>query len=230
MPGDTPRDPLLHVLDRHGVGVRRVRYRANRSVLLSVSVDGETLNSHECFRDAPGPILEAIARFLRARRGSAGQREALAVIRDWEGARRGIARVRASRAPRRAGPGPGAAVQVLQGLFDRFNRERFHGCLPAVPLRISRRMSRSLGTIACEQAGSGRVVRGITISADLLVQGNEAVLLDTMLHEMAHAEAWLEHGHRGHGAVWRRIAVRVGCSPRARTEARIRRVGRKPGR
>jgi hypothetical protein len=187
-------------------------------VLLSVSVDGETLNSHECFRDAPGPILEAIARFLRARRGSAGQREALAVIRDWEGARRGIARVRASRAPRRAGPGPGAAVQVLQGLFDRFNRERFHGCLPAVPLRISRRMSRSLGTIACEQAGSGRVVRGITISADLLVPGNEAVLLDTMLHEMAHAEAWLEHGHRGHGAVWRGSrcgwAARPGPGPR----------------
>lgn len=111
----------------------------------------------------------------------------------------------------------------VRALFERYNRERFAGRLPPIPLRVSGRMTRSLGTISYEVEAHGRGVRGIAISDDLLLAGNEEFLVDTLLHEMAHAEAWLDHGHRGHGAVWRRIAERVGCSPRARTCEPVRR-------
>jgi predicted SprT family Zn-dependent metalloprotease len=68
------------------------------------------------------------------------------------------------------------------------------------------------------------------ISADLLLPANAEVLRDTLLHEMAHGEAWLRHGHRGHGKIWRRIAERVGCVPRALTQTRVARHRRNRGR
>jgi predicted SprT family Zn-dependent metalloprotease len=57
----------------------------------------------------------------------------------------------------------------------------------------------------------------IALNIDLMAEGSERQLRDTLLHEMAHAEAWLVHGERGHGAHWRRIARRLGCVPRACT-------------
>jgi predicted SprT family Zn-dependent metalloprotease len=90
-------------------------------------------------------------------------------------------------------------------------------------------MSRRLGQIRFLDGPPRRVVE-IALNADLMLEANEAQRLDTMLHEMAHAEAFLVHGHRGHGAVWRRIAGRVGCEPRACTAARIvRRRGTRRG-
>jgi predicted SprT family Zn-dependent metalloprotease len=87
-------------------------------------------------------------------------------------------------------------------------------------------MTRSLGTISYGEEGPARTVKEIAISADLLVPENRAVLEDTLLHEMAHAEAWLRHGHRGHGPIWRRVAERVGCTPRALIHTRVRRRSR----
>jgi hypothetical protein len=213
-------DPVLATLAGRGSGIRNVRYRANRTVLLSVSRDGQTLNSHECFRAAPRGVLDAIATFLTARRGSAEQRRALDVIRGWEGAERALEEAR--RAPRRPPPRSGPGAGVLRDLFDGYNRDRFGGRLPSMPLRVSGRMTRVLGTISYEEVEGRRRVRGIAISADLLLVGNEAVLRDTLLHEMAHAEAWLEVGHRGHGRVWWAVAERVGCVPRAMSGERVR--------
>lgn len=226
MPADTLVDPVLAALREHGAAIREVRYRRNRSVLVSVSRDGRTLNTHECFRAAPPAVVEAIITFVVAPRRSARYRHALEVIRGWEGARQGLERVRRSRPPRATRAGRDDEVARLRTLFDRYNDERFGGRLPAVPLRVSRRMSRSLGTISYAGEDGVRSVRQITISADLLLPRNRAILEDTLLHEMAHAEAWLVHGHRGHGAIWRRVAVRVGCVPRAITEARVRRQRR----
>ncbi len=216
-------DPVLAALRARGAPVRQVRYRQNRSVLLSVSRDRRTLNSHECFRRAPPAVLEAVAAFVVSRPGSPEHRLALELIRGWEGARRAIEQVRRRLPPRR--PPSGAVDQVgrLERLYRALNCECFGERLPRVTLRVSRRMTRSLGLISYTQSGGDRAVREIVIATHLLLPGNEQVLRDTLLHEMAHAEAWLEHGHRGHGPVWRRIAVRVGCSPRARTEARVRR-------
>lgn len=220
-----PTDPLLKALRRHGSRIRDVRYRDNRSVLLSVSRDGRTLNSHSCFRDPPPPVLEAIVQFVVSRRRSDAQREAVEVLRGWDGARQALAQVRRRR-PRRCPQVDGPGTEPLRRLFDGYNRTRFGGRLPRIGLRISRRMTRSLGTITYATRG-GRAVRDIAISADLMLARNRQALEDTLLHEMAHAEAWLEHGHRGHGAPWRGIAERVGCTPRACTNVRIQRRRRR---
>lgn len=240
-------DPLLAALRGRRSRIRSVRYRANRTVLLSVSRDGRTLNSHSCFRDAPPEIAEAVAEFLTARRGSAPARRALEQLRGWEGTDRGLEAARRDRPRRSRRATDGPETGPLRELFDRFNRDRFDGRLPAVPLRVSRRMSRSLGTIrygpdgetaaggAAGPAGAAarprsdgepRSVREIAISADLLLPANRTALEDTLLHEMAHAEAWLRHGHRGHGRPWRRIAERVGCAPRATCRSPIARPRR----
>ncbi len=206
-------DPLLAVLRAHDSRIRSVRYRSNRTVLLSVSRDGRTLNSHVCFRNAPPEILGAVARFVTARRSSAAAARALDRLRTWEGTHRGLESARRQQ-PRRARPATdGPDTLPLRRLFRTLNRERFDDRLPEIPLRLSRRMTRSLGTIRYEPE-SGSVLE-IAISADLLLPVNRESLEDTLLHEMAHAEAWLEHRHQGHGRPWRRVAERVGCAPRA---------------
>jgi len=68
-----------------------------------------------------------------------------------------------------------------------------------------------------------RSVTEIALNVHLLLPGNGRALRDTLLHEMAHAEAWLRHGHRGHGRIWQRLAARVGCEPLACSEMRVRR-------
>jgi hypothetical protein len=188
-------------------------------VLLSVSRDGRTLNSHACFRGAPPEIVRAVVMAVSGR--GAVRRRALRTIRDWEGTHRGLDRARREKPPRGAAVDDGEAAP-LRALFDRFNRSQFGGRLPAIPLRVSHRMTRTLGTVVYSDGGP-RSVREIAIAAALLGAGNRDALADTLLHEMAHAEAWLEHGHRGHGGPWRRIARRVGCRPRARTDVRIER-------
>jgi len=218
-------DPMLARLRRRGAAIRRIRYRENRSVLLSLSRDGRTLNSHVCFRNAPPKVVDAIALFLRSRRGSPAYVRALETIRGWEGVRRGLERARRARPRRRTALSPPSHGDRLARLFDRFNRQRFRGRLPRIPLRISRRMTRSLGTISYG-TGRDRSVTEIAISADLFLPANQAVFEDTVLHEMAHAEAWLVHGHRGHGRAWREIAERVGCTPRALIRASVRRASR----
>ena len=193
-------------------------------MLVSVSKDGRTLNCHACYRDAPPEIVSAIVTVVTVRRNGGSRRAALRTLREWEGTRRGLARARRRKAPRRPGvDGPGTGA--IRALFRALNREKFGGRLPEIPLRVSRRMTRSLGTIRYgpgeRSTDPGRSVQEIAISADLLRDENRATLEDTLLHEMAHAEAWLLHGHRGHGRVWRRIARRVGCRPRAVNDVRV---------
>ena len=50
--------------------------------------------------------------------------------------------------------------------------------------------------------------------------------LDTLIHEMAHIEAWLLHNDGGHGDDWKRIARRVGCVDLACAGRGPRRRGR----
>lgn len=225
MPVATDSDRLLQGLRARGLAIRRVRYRDNRTVLLSVSRDGRTLNCHAAFRSAPARIVDAITVFLRSRRGTVEYRRALDRIRNWEGTRRGLERARRrgarQTARRLAGP-PSPEAAAVGRLFRQFNRAKFGGRLPEVPIRVSGRMTRSLGTISYGGRGEDRRVREIAISADLLDPANRPILEDTLLHEMAHAEAWLRHGHRGHGAIWRAIARRVGCTPSALIHTRVR--------
>ncbi len=104
------------------------------------------------------------------------------------------------------------------------NREWFAGLLPeGVTIRLSQRMVRRFGHVEYRRVRGQRVVAEIALNIDLMIEGNERPLLDTLMHEMAHVEAWVRCGHVGHGEPWRRIALRVGCEVNASSHMRIRR-------
>lgn len=208
---------------RGATRLRRVRFRPNRSRMLSLSADHTSLNLQECFRAAPGPVIDAIAEFVTATSNSSSFRRAVARMRRWwdgqegdDGAGRAGPLLRSCATPEQAA--------VVAALYARLNRRHFQGSLPAdVPLRVSDRMSRRFGHIHYARRSGQRVIVEIALNVDLFIRGNERHLEETLLHEMAHAEAWLEHAHRGHGPIWRAIALRVGCEPRACSRVRIRR-------
>src|SRR5690606_7279653 len=108
------------------------------------------------------------------------------------------------------------------------NQACFGGRLPPdIRIRLSNRMRRRLGQIRYDDAGPERAVLEIALNVDLMLHANDEHRLETMLHEMAHAEAYLLYGERGHGPRWRRIARRVGCEPRACSDVRIARRRRR---
>jgi hypothetical protein len=257
--GRDPAQRLLTELHARGVRqIRRVRFKHNRSRLLSVSRDGFTLYLDDAYRGAPGHVIEAIAGILSASRGSQSYRSAAAVLREWgtprqakrwqaaAGAGATGARMRSARdsgpsdecrGAAAVGPAPRSAAccatpaqrQFLAAAYRKLNEEHFGGRLPAdLPLRLSGRMRRRLGHVRYfVRPDGGREVVELALNPDLMLEGNEVELRATLLHEMAHVEAWLVHGDRGHGAAWKRVARTVGCEPRACTTAAIRR--RRPG-
>ena len=205
-------------------GIRRVRYRPNRSRLVSRSADRLTLNLHECFRGATEPVLDAIAAFLRGG-GRMEERLAIEVMRSWSdgqvpGDSFGVA-------ARSGSPSAGTREQMafLTAAYRHFNRARFDGHLPDnVSMRLSQRMIRRFGHVEYHRRRQdARAIAEIAINIDLLLEGNERPLIDTLLHEMAHIEAWIVHGHRGHGQPWERIAQRVGCEVNSHSHVRVRR-------
>lgn len=212
--------------ERGALAIRRVRFKLNRSRMISLSVDRRSLNIHECFRAASSDVLDAVATFIRAPARSADYRTAVQRMRAWwdgqvhiehHGATNGL-RPRACCATREQ-------HEFLMRTYARLNATRFGGLLPdGIPIRLSNRMSRRFGHV---YYGVGpnrvRLIEEIALNVDLMIEGNERHLLDTLLHEMAHGEAWLLHGHREHGPVWRAVALRVGCEPRACSMVRIRR-------
>jgi len=214
----------LHALRIRGVDdVHSVHFRANRSNLISISADRRRLNLHECFRAGGPDVLDAIAAFARARGSTLGYRQAIARLRRWHGAQ-----VRESDAASVRKPpaccGTLAQQHALAHFYRQLNRAHFTGALPELlPVRLSDRMRRRLGHVQYGTGSKQRTVTEIALNVDLLLPGNGRALRDTLLHEMAHVEAWLRHGQRGHGRIWQRIASRVGCEARACSEMRIRR-------
>lgn len=227
--------PLAHLDERgmlaalHGrgaVALKQVRFKRNRSRMISLSADHASLNLQECFRAAPGPVLDAIATFVTAPSHNAEFRRAVLRMRKWWDGQEGDDSADATSAPLASCATPEQAA-ALQTLYARLNRSHFGDRLPdAVPLRLSDRMSRRFGHIHYTRRDGRRAIAEIALNVDLFLRGNERHLEDTLLHEMAHAEAWLQHGERGHGAIWRTIARRVGCEARACTRVRIRRRAR----
>lgn len=213
---------LRTALRERGVdGVGRVVFKDNRTRLLSVSRDRRTLYLHRCFAGAPPAVVDAIATLVSARRGSTGTRRAAGVLRTWAAEHAPVPNTTPS--PGRCDGTPAQRAR-LRDRYAELNRTHFGGRLPAVPLRVSRRMRRRLGHVRCHRTEDGRrVVVELAMNASLFDEGNEAAFRETLLHEMAHVEAWLVHGHRGHGAIWKRIALRVGCEPRACTRIELAR-------
>lgn len=201
----------------------RVRFRPNRTRLVSLSADRTSLNVHSAFRSAPGDVLDAIAVFATAARAGTGYRRAIRRLRHWweRQTEDGVAEEPAARAECCGTP---AQRAFLAGAFAQLNRRHFGGALPAdIPLRLSARMSRRFGHIHYGRSRTDRTIDEIALNVNLMLPGNESHFVDTLLHEMAHAEAWLQHAHRGHGRLWRRIAERVGARPRACSDVRLRR-------
>ena len=101
----------------------------------------------------------------------------------------------------------------LQEFHRRLNAERFDGTLGAVAVRVSRRMRSRLGHYAPAQRGAPAE---IAISQRHLKRHGFAQALQTLLHEMVHQ--WQDESGLplGHGADFRRKALEVGITARAK--------------
>lgn len=227
-------DTMLRALVRRGCRkLADIRFKRNRGRIISLSKDGRTLHVHACFQDAPDEIVSAVVTFLKAGQRSYAYRESIRIMRDYFDAhgqkyaptsaeeedhrvRRDIDRL----------PCVGNSEQraFLREAFARYNSGLFGSKLPTVKLRLSDRMRSRLGHIRYHTTSTEeRIVLELAINIHLMLPGNEAVLLDTLLHEMTHMEAWLMHGERAHGPQWKAIAKRVGCEATACSTQRIRR-------
>lgn len=219
----TPSQFLQALHLRGATQVRRIRFRDNRSTVWSLTRRGTVLNLHDAFQDAPPAVLDAFATLAKEGGiGSAPSRKAAARVQSWPPLASAMRESRARYAERRramATPlhccGTEDQREYVRRLFLYFNRTRFAANLPDdLPLRLSRRMKSALGHMRPGRAGDGtRYVAEIALNVDLLLEGNGATRIDTLLHEMAHAVDFLETGNRGHGPSWRAWARRVGCRP-----------------
>jgi hypothetical protein len=215
-------EELCSALRARGLGtLEEVVFRPNRTRLISLSADRRRLNLHECFRSAPSRVLDAVAAFASAPARSRAFKAAVEKMREWhEGqvAEYGLGEPLVS-------CGTSEQVQYLCEVYAQLNATHFNDGLPRdLPIRLSDRMSRRFGHVSYARTTRGdRKVAELALNIDLLLPGNEKALVDTLLHEMAHVEAWLVHGHREHGRIWRTIARRVGCEAKACTHMRLRR-------
>lgn len=230
---------LLERLHAHGATrLRTVALRPNRSTLWSLTRRGRMLNLHRAYAAAPESVVAAFALLARTGgRGGSEVQEAAQVVRSWPPVLEAVGRLRRKAVEaRRRNPSRAAAScagtpeqrALLREGYQHLNRCRFDGRLPgAMALRWSRRMRRSLGHLRrLPDTDEGRAVEEIALNLDLLLADNEALLRDTLLHEMAHVAAWIFDGDPGHGRAWRRWARRVGCSDRRCHEGTWR--GRSP--
>lgn len=209
----------------------RVRLRDNRSTIWSLTSGGRALNLHRAFAAAPSPVLHDLATIAReAHRGSTAFRVAARAVREWPPLLEALhdTRRRKDAGGGRARPGRccGSPAQLvyLRHLYQWLNEVRFDGLLPArMHLRLSNRMKTRLGQMAPGYREGRPVVLEIALNVDLLLEANDRLLLDTMVHEMAHVADWLFDGEVGHGRSWRDWAEYAGCEPSACTRADFQR-------
>jgi predicted SprT family Zn-dependent metalloprotease len=233
----TPRftpETLLRTLYRRGCRrLEDIRFKKNRGRIISLSKDGRTLHVHACFQDADDELVNAVVTFLKAGRRSYAYRESIRVMREYfEAHGQKYAPMTAEEEDHRVKrdidrlPCAGNSEQreFIREAYARYNAGVFGSKLPGVKLRFSDRMRSRLGHIRYHTTSSGeRIVLELALNIHLMLPGNEAILLDTLLHEMTHIEAWLVHGERAHGADWKAIARRVGCEATACSTETIRR-------
>jgi hypothetical protein len=206
-----------------------VSFRANRSTVWSITQAGRVLNVHAAFGSAPSAeLLDAFATLVReGGRRTRDARRAAATISAWPGLAPGLRHARAERSNPRESACCATFEQVgyLRTLYRYFNVTRFDGLLPDdLPMRLSNRMGTSLGhMLPAEDGDLGRSVAEIALNVDLMLEGNGANRIDTLLHEMAHVADYLLSGHRGHGKSWRDWARRAGCRPERLCHRPVRR-------
>ena len=210
--------------------LERVTFRRNRSTVWSLTQRGTALNLHVAYQAAPGHILDAFAIIVRSGGvATPASSRAGAVVLEWPELSRALEEVRTSDHRRKRTVvqrccGSEAQREYLRALYRYFNATRFEGMLPDVPLRLSNRMRSSLGHMMPGRHRNGhRYVVEIALNIDLLLPGNGAERVDTLLHEMAHVADYLLSGEYGHGASWRAWAKSVGCRPTTLYDRPVRR-------
>ncbi len=114
----------------------------------------------------------------------------------------------------RKGIGVAGDVERHTRLYDALNARHFAGGLPALPLRVSRRMKTRLGQLTLERA-TGRPVE-IAIGARHLAAHGWAAVTETLLHEMVHVWQWQSGRPVDHGPAFRDKARAVGVHAAAR--------------
>jgi hypothetical protein len=185
-------------------GIDRCRVTENRAVM--VSHRGAELRVHRGFLEAPSDVLRAVVVFVNGR----GQE------RRW--ARRAILAFPVDRGPTprrldRTHPDDAAIAGRLQEAHGALNRLHFGGALPAIDVRVSRRLVRRLGYYRLPSGPDDRPE--IVISRRHLRRHGWRAVQETLLHEMVHQ--W-QHEHAyavDHGARFRRKAREVGIEPAA---------------
>lgn len=223
-------DALAEALRGRGASrIDDVRFRRNRRTIWSLTRGGRRLNLHLAFRDAPTAVVEDLAIIAReAALGTAKARAASRRLQGWPPLRSALARIHAEQTAtegrRVACCGTPDQRAYLQRLYRHLNATRFEGRLPdSLPIRLSNRMSRRLGHLAPTGTPGERRIREIALNVDLMLPANDALRVETLLHEMAHGLEYLLHGSLGHGPMWRQIAREVGCEPRACRSTRFHR-------
>jgi hypothetical protein len=228
-------DAFLFALRLRRARLDAVRFKKNRTHIIALGKDGRTLHLHSCFASAPDHVLDAIGMFLKASRRSPVYRAAIRQLREYwqrQGEQGGwlveedAAVLEAVR--RLSSSGTHEQRAFLREAYARYNLIHFDARLPEdFPIRLSEQMTSRFGHMRYHVTRAGeRIVLELAINQNLFLPGNEPNLLDTLLHEMTHVEAWLFHGHRGHGPAWKRIARRVGCEAVACSSRIIRRQRR----
>ena len=85
---------------------------------------------------------------------------------------------------------------------------RKHGFNLYCPILVNTRFRKTLGRVSYDEYGE---LEKIEFSAQLLEYGEEHSIMDTILHELAHAFVYLETGeHHGHDAAFRAMCHRLG--------------------
>ena len=220
---------------RGALRIRSATFRKNRNTIWSLTQRGSVLNVHEAFRTAPSELLTAFAVIARAGGLTSREaREAGHLVHEWPDLLQAIEAAREAHLDRRVTApedhvthccGTVEQRRYLRIIYAYFNRTRFDGALPDdLPLRFSSRMRSALGHMLPGGDGvESRFVVEIALNVDLMLAGNGAERVDTLLHEMAHAADYLTTGHRGHGRSWKEWARRVGCAPTLCHERPMRR-------
>lgn len=197
----------------------------------SLTQRGTALNLHVAYQAAPAHVMKAFAIIVKTGGvATAASRRASDVVLEWPELMRALEEARTADHRRRRTLvqhccGTDDQREYLRSLYRYFNATRFGGMLPAdIPLRFSNRMRSSLGHMMAGRHRNGhRYVVEIALNVDLLLPGNGAERVDTLLHEMAHAADYLFSGAYGHGASWRAWARSVGCRPTRLYDRPVRR-------
>jgi len=221
-------EEILTLLRSTGApGLASVALRENRSTLWSLTQRGTVLNLHVAYAHAPAAVLLSFAALIRgAGRRSDEYRAARKRVAAWDGLQDHLARIHRNSVGSSRRPGPCCATPLqrvyLQRLYRYLNATRFLRRLPAtVPIRLSNRFTSRLGQMVAGTAEGRRAVVEIALHVDLMLAANDAVRVDTLLHEMAHVANYLFDGEVGHRRRWREWARSVGCNERATCAAPI---------